>query len=303
VNIADVPREFRELPLSVIDEPILPARSQMDERAMQELVDSIRANGLISPIAVARVGERYEVIAGHRRRLASALAGLAVMPAVIYPSKELALEAIKTAENLDREQLNPADEAIYYSELLEGAAGGDVDKLCAIVKRKRAYVEGRLLLFGGDAEVFRKLQAGEISIGVAHELNRCTDEQHRRYFLLQAITGGATITVVRGWVEDWKRYAINPAATQEAVASAAVPAAMPETNFFRCVLCQGDEHVHLMRSRNMHEHCERAILAPFLEQRKRGRSVIEFPRTLPEARALAGELLEAFPELLTASAE
>jgi hypothetical protein len=62
-----------------------------------------------------------------------------------------------------------------------------------------------LLLFMGDKLVFEQLQAGKITIGVAQELNRCTNERYRRYLLDAAIRGGATITVVKGWLQDWQR--------------------------------------------------------------------------------------------------
>jgi len=91
VNLAEITREFSELALALVDEPALPSRSTMDDEKMRELVGSIRANGLLQPMIVARVGERYEVVAGHRRRIACARAGLFVAPCIVYPSKDAAL--------------------------------------------------------------------------------------------------------------------------------------------------------------------------------------------------------------------
>lgn len=295
-----IDREFRELPIGLIDAPELPARTAMDEAKMDDLVTSIRAIGLIQPISVARVGDRYRVIAGHRRRVASERAGLVVVPCMVYPSEELAHEAIKTAENLDREELNAADEAIYYAELLEAKCSGDVDQLCAIVRRKRPYVEGRLLLFQGDPEVFAKLRNGEITIGVAHELNKCGDQAHRRMFLEQAIRGGATIPVVRSWVDDWKRYAIEVPTGAPAPAQDIPRGPVQESDFFKCFVCKGGEHVHTMRPVNIHQHCELAVLVPALQQYQQRGTTIRFPRTIDEARELAGEILDAFPELAAA---
>ncbi len=80
MTLAATPREFKMLPVALIDAPALPSRSSMDETLMDELVANIHANGLIQPISVARVGTRFEVIAGHRRRLACERAGLVVIP-------------------------------------------------------------------------------------------------------------------------------------------------------------------------------------------------------------------------------
>lgn len=264
MNVAAIPREFLEVPLSLIDAPPLPARSTMDEIKLDELTDSIRRNGVVQPLALARRGERFDVIAGHRRSLASRRAGLVVVPAIVYPNTDAALEAIKFAENRHREELNPADEAIYFSELLEQQCDGDTDKLCALVGEKRPYVEGRLLLFRGDSEVFEALQAGRISIGVAHQLNKCTAAPYRRYLLHQAVVGGATVAVVSGWIMDWKNQQSFDARADNPAPIAPPSGAVVETNYFTCKICGRSDNVHLMRPINVHAHCELAILDPLL---------------------------------------
>jgi ParB family chromosome partitioning protein len=264
VNLSTVKREFLDVPLGLIDEPVLPSRSGMDEEKLDELTANIRLNGLIQPIALARTGERFEVIAGHRRTIASKRAGLVAVPAIVYPSKTAALEAVKFGENRHREDLNPADEAIYFSELLEHECGGDTDKLCELVGERRAYVEGRLLLFTGDEKVFEQLQAGKIAIGVAHQLNKCDEQLYRRMLLHQAIIGGATVGVVSGWILDWKKqqgYTVGAAPVGEGNSD---PGPVPTTNYFVCKVCGGSEDVHLMRPINVHTHCERAVLDKML---------------------------------------
>lgn len=259
MNLANIVREFREIPLGLIDAPELPSRTAMDEQLLDELTASIRNVGLVNPITVARVDGRHEVIAGHRRTLACKRAGLVAVPCIVYPTKEAALEAIKYAENRHREELNPADEAIWFHELLERDCGGDVDQLCEQLGERRSYVEGRLLLFQGDPLVFQALQEGRIKIGVAHKLNECTDERMRRYFLDAAIRGGATVAVVAGWIMDWKRdNGAQPPAGGNIVAPSA-PAPVPETDYFRCACCNGTDNVHLMVPVNMHGYCKQAI--------------------------------------------
>ena len=259
MNLSTITREFREVPLGLIDAPELASRTTMDESLLDELTASIRSIGLVNPITLARTGDRYEVIAGHRRTLAARRAGLAAVPSIVYPTIDAALEAIKYAENRHREELNPADEAIWFHELLERDCGGDVDRLCEQLGEKRTYVEGRLLLFLGDPSVFEMLQRGAIKIGVAHELNKCTDERMRRYFLDAAIRGGATVAVVSGWVQDWKREAGLQAPAGGNIFAASIPAAVPDTHYFTCACCGGTDNVHLMVPVNMHSHCKLAI--------------------------------------------
>lgn len=264
MNLREIAVEFRELPLHLIDEPELPARSSMDDERMAQLVDDVRVKGVLVPPLVVRIGDRYEVIAGHRRRIAAGRAGLVGMRCVIYPTRAAALEAAKFSENAFREDLNPADEAIYFNQLLERDCNGDVDQLCAQLGAKRSYVEGRLLLFGGDLAVFEALQRGEITIGVAHELNKCSDERYRRYLLHQAHVGGATISVVRGWIVDWQRSQMYQPADGEPAPAIAPSSAVPETNYFTCIVCGGSDNVHTMRPLNVHQHCNLAILQKVL---------------------------------------
>lgn len=290
-------REFREIPIGLIDEPALPSRADMDETKMDELIASIRQNGLIQPIAVFKAGDRYEVIAGHRRRLASARAGLAVIPCVVYPSKSREATAIQFIENRHREDLNPADEALWFDELLERDCGGDVDKLCALLGERRAYVEGRLILFAGDPEVFAALKQGKIKIGHAQQLNRCDNRDHRRMLLHQAITGGATVAVLAGWIAEYERVH-KPALTNSPDAAPIAPIApVMVSNFFTCKLCGKDDNVHAMQPVNFHTYCEAAMFADMLALYQRRHEFLRIPRTVDEASALIAELADRFPEI------
>jgi ParB/RepB/Spo0J family partition protein len=300
VNIRDVSREFLQVPLGLVDAPVLPSRTEMDEQRMDELTASVREHGILQPLVFARKGERFEVVAGHRRSIAAGRAGLVAVPAIVYPAMDVALEAIKFAENRHREELNPADEAIYLAELLERDCGGDVDRLCAQLGEKRTYVENRLLLFSGDPRVFERLQQGKITIGVAQQLNRCTDDTYRRFLLHQAIEGGATVAVVTGWIADWKRN-LHPGINDVVAVSTSAPAPIADsTAYFTCRACGGTDNVPNMRPVNFHDYCIPATLTPALEQHARRGDVFRYPRTQDEATELIAELVDRFPGLTQA---
>lgn len=261
---ASGPREFKELPIGLIDGPTLASRTSMNDDAMRELVASIRLIGLQQPMIVARAGERFETIAGHRRLIACERAGLAVAPCIIYPSKDAASVAIQYAENRFREELGPADEALLFAELLERDCNGDVDVLCSKIGDKRAYVESRLLLLR-DQLVFDALRAKDpIRIGVALQLLKVTDLRMRHYFLDAAIRGGATVSVVSGWVLDWQNQQRELAGQSAAPAPAAAPGAVPNVDYFRCYVCRKNDNVHTMQPINVHSHCQLAILDELL---------------------------------------
>jgi ParB/RepB/Spo0J family partition protein len=263
-DLARAPREFKEVPVGLIDAPPLPSRSEMSDEGMDELVASIRAIGIQQPLILARVGERFNVIAGHRRLLGARRAPLAVVPAIIYPSVDQAHIAIQYAENRFREELNPADEALLFAELLEKDCGGDVDTLCARLAEKRPYVEGRLTLLR-DPEILDAVRTGRLAkVGVAHQLLRINDPAIRRVYLDAAIRGGATVTLANRWVTEWLQNNRNESGGGELPTSAPGPSAYPELDYFRCYVCGKDDNVHLMRPVNVHEHCRLAILDPML---------------------------------------
>jgi len=264
MTIATTNREYRELPLGLLDPPRRPSRAGMDEESLAELARDIRLKGLLVPLIVCRQGERYEIVAGHRRSIACEKAGLAAVMCCIFPNYEAALEGVKYTENRFREDLTAGEEAIWFAELLEADCGGDVDKLCEQLGESRTYVENRLLLFQGDQEVFHALLEKKINLGIAQQLNKCTDERMRRYFLDAAIRGGATATVVSGWIMDWKRDSVAQPAAGGTVSPSAAPSAVPQTNYFTCACCGGTDNVHLMVAINVHQHCKLAILDKLL---------------------------------------
>lgn len=248
----------------LIDEPTLPARTAMDDQKLDELSQSIAMIGLQQPIVVARVGLRFEVIAGHRRRIACGRAGLALVPCIVYPDKNIPRIVIQAHENSRREELNPADEAIWFMELLEQECGGDIEKLCGLVGETLNYVDGRIALLRGDPDVFAALKRGDIKIGAAHDLNLCPDAHYRRYFLDCAIKSGATRATIVAWITQWKQNFLDTPQPPPVAASAPPGLADQPHQPFTCVVCGKNDNVHLIQQIDVHRHCKMAILDPLL---------------------------------------
>ena len=203
--------EFRSIPVATILEPRNPVRTAFDEDAMDELCRSIRDNGLIEPLVVFPVdGGSVEVIAGHRRLLAARIIGLLEVPCIVRPNADQ-VDAVQIAENADREEMSPADEGRRYVRLFE-QNGRDVDAVCAIVKRGRSRVEGRMLLLAGDPKVLEALERGDITLGVAEELNAFKRPEGRDFHLGFAIRCGASRAQVRDWRVRDNQLAVDVAA-------------------------------------------------------------------------------------------
>ncbi len=290
--------ELRTIPIGAIDEPALPSRTSMDDTKMDELVGSMRAIGFISVLVVVAVGERFEVVAGHRRRIAAGRAGVVTVPCLVYPSKDAALEAVQHAENRHREDLNPADEAIWFQQLFDLHPDDGTDGVAARVGESRAYVEGRLALFQGDEEVFRALEQGRITIGVAQQLNRIGEVMGRRHLLDQALRNGATVGIVKGWVEEWKR-SMEPVLRHVTGDGAPPPSAIPMLDdYFTCHLCELKEHPQSMRPIQMHDYCVQAVLVPALKFFRHRDQYLARPTTIDDARELINDLVDRFPALV-----
>ena len=102
---------------------IIPNRFQprqiFDEKALKELAVSIKEHGVIQPIIVRNIGNKYEIIAGERRYKASALAGLTKIPAIVRNLDDKESSKVALLENLQRKNLNPIEEARTYQKILE----------------------------------------------------------------------------------------------------------------------------------------------------------------------------------------
>lgn len=265
MNLRDVPREFKELPLACLDRPALDARIERNAEQLAELSGDIARRGVILPLAVVRTGDRYEIVDGFCRFIAATNAGLAVVPCVIYPSKDVALEGVKYAANLFRQEMSPAEEAVFFNQLLTEECEGDIEKLCALVNKKVTYVDSRLALLHGDEQVFEAVRAGEIKLGVAAELNLIPAEDYRRYYLKHAVKGGSSIAVVRAWRMEWESlYNSDRPAAPDAPAASGPTVSQPYDVHY-CTVCRQSDPRFIPEQISVHTHCRLAVLEKLLD--------------------------------------
>ena len=145
-------------------------RSHMDEAALKELAASIKAQGIMQPILVRPVaGGRFEIIAGERRWRASKIAGLATVPVLIREVADNAALAMALIENIQREDLNPLEQAIGIQRLVN-EFGATHDQAADMVGRSRSAVTNLLRLLGLTAPVRELLQGGKLDMGHARAL-------------------------------------------------------------------------------------------------------------------------------------
>ncbi len=150
--------------ISQIDPKIDQPRRSFDADSLAGLADSISANGVLQPILVRRVDDRYEIIAGERRFRASKLAGLLEIPVIVLEADDLAAAKYALIENLQREDLNPYEEARAYSMLMKEYNLSQEDISIQIGKSRSAIANSLRLLDLPD-EIVRMLVEGLLTAG------------------------------------------------------------------------------------------------------------------------------------------
>lgn len=251
----DEDQEYRCIPIELIRDPQQPARETMDEEKFEELCQSIAEVGLIEPIVVKDNNDHFEVIAGHRRTMACRRVGVAKPPCIIRRNRTVSDMAIKIHENAIREDMNPVQEGRFYLEALEQECGGDIDKLCSMLKRGRDYVEGRILLLDGSPRVLAALEGNHISIAVSKLLNKCKDPIRTVLLLDQAMSGGANARQVAEWVRDANGQEPLYLPPEDPEAAARLAEQIAANSRRVCIFCQSDRHANAMETLWAHNVC------------------------------------------------
>jgi len=169
------------IPIRAIRAALQPTRSEPRPELLEELVASIKATGLIQPLIVRPVPgfpHQFEVVAGERRLRAAQLAGLAEIPAIIREFNDQEALAVSLIENIQREELSPADEARALKRLIEEFTLTH-EQVAQAIGRSRAAVSNLLRLLDLPAEVTTMIESRAISMGHARALLSLEDDAER----------------------------------------------------------------------------------------------------------------------------
>ena len=166
-------------------------RRTFEEASLQQLADSIAIHGVIQPIAVRRGKNEgfYEIIAGERRWRAAKLPGIVTIPAVILELDDAAAAQAALIENIQREDLNPVEEAKAYQTLLD-TYGMTQENLAKQLGKSRSQITNMLRLLDLDEAILQALAAGELTIGHAKALLSVKDPADRLALAKQIIAQG-----------------------------------------------------------------------------------------------------------------
>ena len=196
----------RMLPIRLIDPNRDQPRRSFDEDALRELAASIEAVGVIQPIIVAESGERYSIIAGERRYRASRMAGLDEIPAIVRNWDEQRRLEAALIENLQRDDLNPIEEALGVKRLMEESSLTQ-EKVAERLGKSRPAVANLLRLLTLEESVQQLLIEGKLSAGHARALVKVDKKRQGQL---------ANLTVQQGWsVRQLERICAQPVKQEE----------------------------------------------------------------------------------------
>lgn len=190
-------------------------RSQFDEENMASLAGSIRELGVLQPVLVRPVGERFELIAGERRWRAARRAGLDRIPAVVRTVDDSASLEQAVVENLHRQDLNPLEEAGAYQQLIEDF-GLTQDDIARRVGRSRSAVANILRLFQLPPSVQRMVRDGQLSAGHARALLGSPDRAFQESVARRSLEKGLTVREVEELVRARQAGTTKSAAAKPA---------------------------------------------------------------------------------------
>lgn len=176
---------------SIVPGPMQP-RTHFDEASLASLAESIRSHGIVQPLLVRRRENGYELIAGERRWRAAKLAGLSRVPVVVKDVPDENLLEIALIENIQRENLNPIEEAQAYKKLIENV-GLTQEALASRVGRDRSYITNYLRLLRLPEDLQQLVKEGRLSTGHARTLLAVSHPDLQRRVARQIIEGGLSV--------------------------------------------------------------------------------------------------------------
>jgi len=169
--------DLKNIPIDLVQRGKYQPRTDMHEEALQELANSIKKQGVLQPIVIRPISsDKYEIIAGERRWRASQIAGLDTIPAIIKPVGDEAAIAMSLIENIQRENLNPIEEAMALKRLQDEFELTQQEVADAVGK-SRATVTNLIRLIGLSIDVRLMLEHGDLEMGHARALLSLPDLQ------------------------------------------------------------------------------------------------------------------------------
>lgn len=226
--------EVRDVFSDLIDLPPNQMRRDIDRDELHVLAENIKANGLISPITVRPVGQRYELVAGQRRLLALRIAGIIRVPCVVRELSDITALNVMAAENLERTEVDLVDESNFIARVMT-ETNASISEMAERLKRGEKYVRDRLAVSEMPDYMQAFLKSGELKLGAALLLMQIEPEAKRRLWVGMAIDQNAPVRTVEYWAYQHSLGTLPEAAPVDGTLPG-TPGAEYKPIMFRCAV-------------------------------------------------------------------
>ena len=221
-----------EIDIDLIEPNPEQPRTRFAESKLEELARSIRANGVVQPIVVRKFGGRYQIVAGERRWRAAQRAELRRIPAVVKEVSDEKLLELALVENIQRQELNPIEEAKAYRKLID-TIGLTQELVAEQVGKERSVVTTSLRLLRLPGEIQRFIEEGGLSAGHGRALLMVDDPKSQRIVANSAIDGGWSVRETEKQVKRLAASASSGEAEKKAERSVDANVKAAETKLMR----------------------------------------------------------------------
>lgn len=201
---------INEVDIELIDANPWQPRNDFDQQELDELAASIKAVGLIQPITLRKVGERYQIIAGERRFRATKIAGIPTIPAYIREVEDTNMLLLAILENTKRSDLNPIEESLSYQRLMDECKLTQ-EEVAERVGKSRSAVANFLRLLKLPAEIQAGLREKQIAVGHARAILGVDNTDMQLEIYKQVVENNYSVRQVEELVEQYN----NPVASDE----------------------------------------------------------------------------------------
>ena len=181
-----------EIPLEEIRSNPYQPRVMFDNDTLEELANSIKEHGIIQPIIVKKSIKGYELVAGERRTRAARLAGLKTIPAIIKDFNDVEMMEIALIENIERENLNPIEEAKAYENIIK-INNITQEELAHKFSKSRSYITNMLGLLNLPESTIKLVEKKELSMGHARALSKLEDENKINELAYKIVREGLSV--------------------------------------------------------------------------------------------------------------
>jgi ParB family chromosome partitioning protein len=192
--------ELQELPVDALRPSRFQPREVFDAARLEELANSIRQHGVVQPIVARRLASGYEVVVGERRWRAAAMAGRETIPALVRDFSDASAMELALIENLQREDLNPMEEATAYRRLIDEFHFTQ-ETVADRVGRERTHIAHCLRLLGLEPEVQDALRRGELSLGHGKVLAGVANREAQRRLAAKVRDGALSVRALEVLVD------------------------------------------------------------------------------------------------------